>query len=100
MPRGIVCPCCEKPNARADVWYDCTCFQGGKKSCKNCQKPAAARDAAIATVMRARGWDKNPSPGMRDYLTPGWRSPPPEDPAPLVWVMTEAEMADHLEIPF
>ena len=24
-------------------------------------------------VLRRLGWDKNPSPGMRDYLTPGWR---------------------------
>lgn len=24
-------------------------------------------------TIREWGWDKNPSPGMRDYLTPGWR---------------------------
>lgn len=68
----IHCPCCTE-FFRGDVWYDCRCFQGGKSTCKNCNLVATERDANIAQLIRAWGWDKNPSAGMRDYLTPGWR---------------------------
>jgi hypothetical protein len=71
---GLACPCCRKALRRADVWYDCKCFQAGrKKTCATCKLPKAEQDAAIAATLREWGWDKNPSPGMRDYLTPGWR---------------------------
>lgn len=72
---AIYCPCCRKSSKRWDVWYDCQCFQGGKKACENCLRVPRERDEHIAAEMRRLGWDKNPSPGMRDYLTPGWRGP-------------------------
>jgi len=73
--RSVRCPCCKGASKRRDVWYDCPCFQGGKKSCATCKLPKTEKDGAIAATIRAWGWDKNPSPGMRDYLTPGWREP-------------------------
>jgi hypothetical protein len=79
--RGILCPCC-RTAAALDVWYDCPCFQegGNAKACNVCCLPPGERDATIAATMREWGWDKAPSPGMRDYLTPGWR--PDATPAP------------------
>ncbi len=71
---SITCPCCREP-VQGDVWYDCACFQGGKKACATCQLPEAEQTVTIAATMRELGWDKHPSPGMRDYLTPGWRPP-------------------------
>lgn len=68
----IICPCCNKAQ-RMDVWYDCKCEQGGKKNCATCKLPKDERAAKIAARMRELGWDKDPSPGMLDYLTPGWR---------------------------
>ena len=77
--KGILCPCCGRSSKRWDVWYDCDCFQGGNDNCDNCKLEGGTRNARIAATMREVGWDRNPSPGMRDYLTPGWRdSVPPE----------------------
>jgi hypothetical protein len=72
--KRIYCPCCREVIPKGDVWYDCTCF-GGKTDCPNCAREPKDRDAHIAATMREWGWDKDPSPGMRDYLTPGWRAP-------------------------
>jgi hypothetical protein len=70
---SIRCPCC-RGDVRGDVWYDCRCFQGGnKRGCENCKRERSAHDAHIAMTIREWGWDLNPSPGMRDFLTPGWR---------------------------
>lgn len=70
----IRCPCCRLVISNADVWYDCRCFQGGgKPGCENCARERPEQDAHIAATIREWGWDKNPSPGMLDYLTPGWR---------------------------
>lgn len=70
---SIACPCCMRSSTRWDVWYDCPCFQGGNARCANCDRARSERDASIAANIRALGWDRNPSPGMLDYLTPGWR---------------------------
>lgn len=73
-PRFVInCPCCQQVIPNGDVWYDCKCFGGIKGDCANCAREPAHRDLHIALTMRAWGWDKHPSPGMRDYLTPGWR---------------------------
>jgi hypothetical protein len=70
----IPCPCCRQVIRNADVWYSCRCFQGGgKPGCENCARDRSDQDAHIAATIREWGWDKNPSPGMLDYLTPGWR---------------------------
>lgn len=71
-PPSVRCPCC-RASVRGDVWYDCRCFRGGKKACANCRRPRAQQDENVAATMREWGWDKDPSPGMLDYLTPGWR---------------------------
>lgn len=96
----IHCPCCKQVIFQADAWYDCACFQGGKAGCINCSRPAETRDAHIAAVMRYLGWDRRPSPGMLDYLTPGWRvlaeDVAAEAPPPVSW----AEDVDPEECPF
>jgi len=75
---SIRCPCCRQA-VRGDVWYDCRCFRGGnKRGCENCKRAKPEQDAHIVATMREWGWDKDPSPGMLDYLTPGWRDSPTE----------------------
>ncbi len=69
----IHCPCCNTTAKNRDVWYDCRCFRDGKKSCANCRLTPTGKAEGVAAAMRKLGWDKDPSPGMLDYLTPGWR---------------------------
>lgn len=100
QPGRIRCPCC-RASVRGDVWYDCRCFLGdGKKTCANCQLPKAQQDENIAATMREWGWDKAPSPGMRDYLTPGWResvTPRKDMPSDLLRESGKVSPAVHVD---
>lgn len=52
------CPCC-RASVRGDVWYDCRCFQGSKKTCPNCRRPKAEKGSDRTSGGTPRDFDSH-----------------------------------------